>query len=180
MLWTKVLAIDQSSTTSGYAFLEDKELVKYGTFYSRPNYAIKFSNKVKRLIDYFKPDIVVWEDLKGNRNVRTVRMLAEVTGILRLICEEKNMEYREYIPISVKAKVVKKKGSGDRGRKTKMDLAEEICALYGITLPSGVFGKTKTGLIKIREQHEFFNITDAIALGLYYFLMEEKTLVSLS
>ena len=53
-------------------------------------------------------------------------------------------------------------------------------ALYGITLPPSVFGKTKTGLIKIREQHEFFNITDAIALGLYYFLMEEKTLVSLS
>lgn len=169
------MAIDQSSTTSGYACLEDKKLVKYGVFNSRPNYTVKFKNNIKRLIDYFEPDVIVWENLKGNRNIRTIRILAEITGILRLMCEEKGIEYHEYIPISVKAGIVKKKGSGKRGRKTKMDLAEEICALYGITLPSDIYFKTNTNQIKIREQHVFFNITDAIALGLYHSLrMEDK------
>lgn len=131
-----------------------------------------FRQTILLLINKYKPDIICWEDLKTNRNADTIRTLGEPTGILREVCETYNIQYREYIPASIKAKLCIIK-TGNCGRATKADLGLQIAEIYNLKFPYEeiftVFNRGKNkGKQKINEQHSFLNETDAIAIGLYH------------
>jgi Holliday junction resolvasome RuvABC endonuclease subunit len=131
-----------------------------------------FSQNLLKLIDTYHPDMIGWENLKSDNNPNTIRLLGEYTGILREMCESLDIPYQEAVPISIKAKIVKTKGSGKRGRKTKTDLAMEICRKYNLEYPVNKSGPNK-GCPVTRDTHEFFNITDAIGIALYIYLKGE-------
>lgn len=156
------MSIDQA-TLSGWSVLNNDVLVGYGLIdtskKSKPLYF--FRTEIIKLISDNKPDIIVWEDLKSMRNLKTVRRLSEFTGNLREICEEFGLLYLEAFTGSVRARVCNhKKGSGKRGTKTKEDVAEVIASKYELEIP-----ETK------KEKEIFFNITDSIAMGLYCYLV---------
>ncbi|MDP4224799.1 MAG: crossover junction endodeoxyribonuclease RuvC [Bacteroidota bacterium] len=164
----RILAVDQSSSCAGWAVLDDEDLVNYGLIdMTKENkHLFVFNQTIVKLIYEYNPQLMAWEDLKTNQNADSIRKLGEFTGHLRFMCEERNIPYREAVPISVKAGIVKTKGSGTRGRKTKTDLARRICDLYGLEFPINKAGPNKGNPVT-NENHEFFNITDAIGLGLY-------------
>lgn len=97
----KILALDQASRTSGYAVFEDNKLVAYGHFtYDDIDFGVrllKIRNKVKSLIDEYKPDEVMFEDiqLQGNvtNNVDTFKKLAEVYGVVSELVTELNIPH---------------------------------------------------------------------------------------
>lgn len=87
---SNLLALDQSSRTSGYAVFKDGELYDYGHFtYEDPDLGIrlnKIKKKVLSLIKEYNINEVAFEDIymDGQRvnNVQTFKVLAEVFGVV--------------------------------------------------------------------------------------------------
>ena len=86
----RLLSLDQSSRTSGYAVFDNGQLIKYGKFtFDDADIGIrlnKIRNKVKELIEEYDINEVIMEDIQlqastGN-NVSTFKMLAEVFGVI--------------------------------------------------------------------------------------------------
>lgn len=85
-----ILALDQSSRTSGYAIFRDGQLYSHGTFTVTDSdigdRLYKIRSKVLELIEDFDIDEVVLEDIymDGQRvnNVNTFKVLAEVFGVI--------------------------------------------------------------------------------------------------
>jgi len=119
-----------------------------------------FRQTIMELINKYNPDFLIWEDLKSDRNANTVRKLGEVTGILREISEELNIPYAEYVPITVKSVCCH--------TNDKVKLGYYIADKYGLEIPVLMNGKNK-GKHVCSKTHKFFNVTDAIALGLCHY-----------
>ena len=65
---SRLLALDQSSRTSGYAIFEDGKLLTYGKFtYDDADFGVrleKIRNKVENLIHDYQIKEVVFEDIQ--------------------------------------------------------------------------------------------------------------------
>jgi Holliday junction resolvasome RuvABC endonuclease subunit len=157
------LAIDQA-TLSGWVVLGDEQVIAKGLInlkeFDFP--MASFRQTLILLINKYNPEFLVFEDLRSMRNAITTRKLQQITGIIMEVCETQHLPYREYLTVSVRAKLCTIK-TGERGRATKFDLAHRICVLFNWDYPVD-----KKGNEVKNDQHEFFNITDAIGLGLYH------------
>lgn len=170
MIVINVLAIDQSSSCSGWANMDENGLKDCGLIdlKGRKEKLYYLRTSVNELYKKFKPEILLWENLKGSSfgrgkkysNPDTTRVLGEVTGVLRCFAEEYNIPYIEYVPSTVKSVCC--------STKDKVILGYYIADLYGLQIPVLKSGKNKGQYIK-NKSHKFFNITDAIALGHCYF-----------
>lgn len=107
----KLLALDQSSKTSGYAVFYDNELKTYGHFtFDDDDLGIrlyKIRNKVNQLIQTHDINEVAFEDIQlqnnvGN-NVKTFKVLAEVFGIIYELLTELKISHKEILAATWKS-----------------------------------------------------------------------------
>lgn len=85
-----ILALDQSSRTTGYAIFRDGYLYSHGTFTVTDDdigtRLYKIKKKVSELIEDFNIDEVILEDIYMDKskinNVNTFKVLAEVFGVI--------------------------------------------------------------------------------------------------
>ena len=81
-----ILALDQSSRTTGYAIFRDNELYSHGTFTVTDDdigvRLYKIRKKVAELIDDFDINEVILEDIYLDHNTNTFKVLAEVFGVI--------------------------------------------------------------------------------------------------
>ena len=97
-----LLALDQSSQTSGYSVFTDGKLIDYGKFTFTDSDVgarlTKIRNKVIELIAQYEISEVAFEDIQlqntvGN-NVVTFKTLAEVYGVIHQLLDEKKIPYQ--------------------------------------------------------------------------------------
>lgn len=97
-----LLALDQSSQTSGYSVFTDGKLTDYGKFTFTDSDVgarlTKIRNKVIELIAQYEISEVAFEDIQmqntvGN-NVVTFKTLAEVYGVIHQLLDEKKIPYQ--------------------------------------------------------------------------------------
>lgn len=111
---SKLLALDQSSRTTGYTILEDGKIIKVSHFDcigdDVGDRLVQFRNKVISLIEEYDIDELVFEDIQlqdvnGNKEtgIKTFKVLAEVFGIIHELCSEIKMPYAAVLPIKWKA-----------------------------------------------------------------------------
>lgn len=113
-----LLSLDQASKTSGYAIFIDSKLEAFGQFtFDDPNIGnrlVKIRNKIIELINKYKVDEIVYEDIQQQNNVanniQTFKILAEVYGIVSELCAELQ------IPHSSTLSTVWKSNLGIKGR----------------------------------------------------------------
>lgn len=150
----RLLALDQSSKTSGFAVFEDGKLIDYGhfTFTDAELGArlCKIKDKVDSLIDEYNIDTVIYEDIQYQRNVtggvKTFKALAEVIGVIY------ELLHRREIPNSAVLSTVWKSVVGIRGLtrdEQKSNAQAYVKETYGLKC----------------TQDE----SDAICIGTYYF-----------
>ncbi len=93
---SKLLALDQASRISGWAFFDNGELKEFGKIVVSDDdigeRLYKIRKEVQKLIDKFEIDEIVFEDIQlqtnvGN-NVKTFKILAEVFGIIYELATE--------------------------------------------------------------------------------------------
>ena len=112
-LVSNLLALDQASVTTGWAFFQDGRLQKFGHFsYNDEDIGIRLTrirDKVKTLCLDNNIDEVVYEDIQlqenvGN-NVHTFKVLAEVYGVLTQLFDSLAIPARSYISTSWKSRL---------------------------------------------------------------------------
>ena len=136
---SNLLALDQSSTTTGYAVFKDGKPVVVSHFTVSGDLGDrleKIRNKIISLIKEHEIDEVVFEDIQlqdmaGGRDVgiKTFKILAEVFGVVHELMTELDMDYTIVPPIVWKATF---KIAG-KGRSAEKKLAQKyVLTTYGI------------------------------------------------
>ena len=145
---SNILALDQASVTTGWAFFQNGQLKKWGHFsFDDDNIGArltKIRDKVKSLCDEYTIDEVIYEDIQlqnnvGN-NVHTFKVLAEVYGVLTQLFDTLALPSRSYVSTSWKSRLnIKGRTRADQKRaaqafvldtykvKCTQDEADAIC-----------------------------------------------------
>ena len=99
----RTLALDQATHITGYAILDNNELINAGIFETTKEDEIERDLEVKnwliQMINNWNPDMVVMEDIQLQQingktiGVTTYRTLARLQGILLATCVEQNMSW---------------------------------------------------------------------------------------
>lgn len=96
----RVLALDQASHTTGYAILDNKQLIKYGIYETDADDEVKRFHQLKiwliSMIENYAPDLIAIEGIQYQQNmgVTTFQTLARLQGVLLDLCYEMNIPYK--------------------------------------------------------------------------------------
>lgn len=136
-LMPNILALDQSSHTTGYSVFENDKPIKIGHFDCRGTdlgpRLVQFREEIIKLINEYDIGQVVFENiqLQNNvpNNVKTYKALAEIIGVLQELLEEQKIPYEIVEPTVWKATF---KIAG-KGREREKKLAQDyILNTYGV------------------------------------------------
>lgn len=111
---SKLLALDQSSHTTGYTILDNGKIVKVSHFDCVGNdlgdRLVQLRDKISNLITDNSIDEVVFEDIQlqdvnGNKEtgIKTFKILAEAFGVVEELLAEKKIKHSCVLPIKWKA-----------------------------------------------------------------------------
>ena len=83
----KVLAFDQGTLISGFAYFEGSDLVKHGVIAANKSdeYWIRLQfrrNKIERMIKTYNPDYVVIEGIAMQRDQQALIKLGQLQGVI--------------------------------------------------------------------------------------------------
>jgi Holliday junction resolvasome RuvABC endonuclease subunit len=148
----KLLSIDQSTVKSGWSIFIDNIYFTHGLINLSKLKTDKFEQmciELTQLILKERPDIVVFEDVALQTNVSTLRLLAQLQGIIMGCCIINNIEYITLKPTTWRKVLQFKQGKGVKRKDLK---------IQSITLAKQTFN-----LEKITEDE-----ADALCIGLSY------------
>ena len=98
----KMVSMDLSLQSTGYAVYEDGKLVKYGNFVhkkAKENHLETMSNDIISLLNSENPQIVVVEDVPYTKNMITFKKLERLIARVEAWCQIRdNITYQEYLP----------------------------------------------------------------------------------
>lgn len=133
----KILSFDQASRVSGYAVFEDGNLIHFGKFcFDDDDFGVRLKNirnMVKKLIDTWNPDEIIFEDIQfqsnvGN-NVETFKKLAEVFGVIYELVTELDISHRTVLSTVWKSKL---KIGGKKRAEQKSNAQKHVLETYGV------------------------------------------------
>lgn len=162
---TKILALDISSVSTGYAFFDNTQLIEYDSIITskwkrHSERLYHFEQKIDYLLQKYSPDFVIAEDIYKGRNVKTHKILSLYHGIAYKLC----FNYTKDDPIVLY--------SGE--------IRSSLSKAYNVSLKKkGVKDKLLTfdfinKLLNLNFTFEEHNdITDAIAIGLAVIELEK-------
>jgi Holliday junction resolvasome RuvABC endonuclease subunit len=164
-LMSNLLALDQSSHTTGYAIFKDGELITASHFtFNDEDLGVrleKLRKKIIELIDENNINEVVFEDIqlqdvqgKKDVGIKTFKILAEVFGVVHELLTELKIEFHIVAPIVWKA-TFKIAGKG-RSQEKKMAQAY-IKTTYGLDCSEDEADAACIGLHIINKQKSEFN-----------------------
>ena len=160
-----ILALDQSSTTTGYAIFKNNQPIVISHFTAKGNdlgsRLEQIRNKIIELINKYEIDEVIFEDIQlqdmaGGKEIgiKTFKILAEVFGVIHELLTELEMDYTIVPPIVWKATF---KIAG-KGRAKEKKLAQEyVLNTYGIKCTEDEADATCIGAHFIKKQNSEFN-----------------------
>ena len=98
---SNLLALDQSSRTTGYAIYVDGKLNNYGKFTLEDEdiglRLVKFRDKIIQLLHDYEINEVAFEEVQMQNNVvnnvQTFKILSEIYGVLQELVTELNVPY---------------------------------------------------------------------------------------
>ena len=99
----RLIALDTSTKSTGYACYEDGMLSYYGAFSGSRSLSIRpRTDEMLKDIYYaiieYSPDIIVVEMMVVSNNLQTFRELTELVGAIRGMCLTENIEFVELRP----------------------------------------------------------------------------------
>lgn len=130
----RLLALDQSSHTTGYAIFADSILEAHGAFTFNDtdigDRLVKIRNKVISLLEEYNIDTVVFEDIQYQVNIDMFKKLAEVFGVIYELLTEKNIPFDTVLASSWKSTLNIK---GKQRAEQKANARLYIKNIYSIT-----------------------------------------------
>lgn len=131
-----IVGLDLSSVNTGWAVLDAKDgsLIDYGNLKPPKTYGqlekIHFMySQIKTLLTKFDICDIVIEDQFGGKNIKTLILLARISGAIIALCSESSYNITLYSPTHIKKFIT---GNGKSGKE---DLAKVITAIYKLDRP---------------------------------------------
>ena len=132
----KILALDQSTSSTGYAIFEDGERLSSGVFSPPKSFKGKLIgqrifwmyDQIKEKLVSEKVDKIVFEDTTLNRiqNVDTLKWLSRLQGCVMGLCFENNKEFQMLYPTEWRSSLGFLKG---KSKKETNRECMKICAI---------------------------------------------------
>ena len=166
-LMSNLLALDQSSHTTGYAIFKDGKLEKSSHFTAQGNdlgdRLEQIRNNIIKLIEEYEIDEVVFEDIQlqdmtGSKDVgiKTFKILAEVFGVVHELLTEIEMDYTIVPPIVWKSTF---KIAGKGRQKEKQMAQDYVFKTYGVKCSEDEADATCIGAHVLKKQASEFDWT---------------------
>ena len=136
----RILALDQASITSGWAVFDGGELIKFGQWTSEGKYSTERIAKTKfwvaNMIQIWKPDLVIFEDIQlqrfdGGEQVLVFKKLAHLQGVLKNYCYENGYPYK-VVPAATWRASSKIKGKTRNDKKKNAQIVVKM--LYDVNV----------------------------------------------
>lgn len=161
----RILSIDPGTKFMGYADFYDDQLLDYGVKVYRPKSNIKLllvdiENSIRRLLLEKKPTTVVLEKNRFSQITNNIRLTLAISRI-KHIAKKNSIPVIEYAPNTIRSVI------NQDGNTTKEELARTITSYY----PELKYYTRKPSKSNLQI---FLNITDAVACGKTYIILNKK------
>lgn len=155
----KTLALDASSTCTGWSVFEDGKYIASGFINLKKDKnsehrLYEMAKEITDLISYFKPHKIILEDTYSSPNISTLKTLANLAGAIKFYCylHEIPVEmimpsaWRKYLKIQekgAKRNELKNKAlnlvNEQLGLLLEEDQAESVCINLAVAVRDGLF-----------------------------------------
>lgn len=155
----KTLALDASSTCTGWSVFEDSKYLASGFINLKKDKnsehrLYEMAKEITDLISYFKPHKIILEDTYSSPNISTLKTLANLAGAIKFYCylHEIPVEmimpsaWRKYLKIQekgAKRNELKNKAlnlvNEQLGLLLEEDQAESVCINLAVAVRDGLF-----------------------------------------
>lgn len=154
------LALDASSTITGYSIFTDGEYTKSGFIDLKKDHEsehrlYEMSKQICDVISYYKPDKIILEDTYSSPNVSTLKVLANLAGAIKFYCYLHKIPVEMIMPSAWRKHLkIQEKGAKRNELKNKalvvcqdqldmpfieIDEAEAICINMSVAVRDGFF-----------------------------------------
>ena len=137
----KVLAFDQSTRCSGYAYYEDSKYIESGVIDMSKSKletsarSFEMAKELWRVIKKYKPEILFIEDVQQQSNAKTMIVLARLAGMVIGYAEAHKVQVHIITPSQWRAQLNFKQGSGVKRPELKQQSIDYVKNKYGVDLP---------------------------------------------
>lgn len=159
-----VLALDASISSTGYAILDDSNiLIEFDKITTKPkeeegDRIFKITIKIKNMIEHHKIDTVILEDQFLGRNVKTAMQLSRLRGAIMFVCKLCNANLIFLMPSEVRKFLM------NNGSASKEEVADFVKHFYTSNKDVQALGDFNDRQCKAKNS----DIYDAISIGLAY------------
>lgn len=133
----RVMGLDQSSNVSGVCVLENQHIVFYGKVDHSKNKDVP--NRIKnmfldiiKLIEEYKPELLVVEAVQQQTNAKTAMMLSQLQGGLICYAYEHNIPVCSPLPTQWRKNLQYSQGAGVKREQLKQQSFDYVYNRFGI------------------------------------------------
>ena len=138
-----VLGVDPGTARLGWAVVDDEpdlRPIDFGLITTQPTTAMPVRLRdihleIATLIDRYRPEVVVVEQLFFARNVTTALAVGQARGVVLLAAAQRDVDVAEYTPSEVKQAVV---GYGKADKPQMQEMVRLILGLDRVPSPDDV------------------------------------------
>lgn len=95
-----IVALDESTKSTGYAIFNNKELIRYGAIQETSKNVLErvdnILNEIKNILDKYKPNIVIIENVQITMSAPTAKTLMGLQFAIELLCYKEGIECTSY------------------------------------------------------------------------------------
>lgn len=137
----RILGIDPGTGIVGFGIIDSdgarKKLVDAGVIRTPVHQPIQerlvtIYCELEEIIDEFKPQVMVVEQLFFARNVTTAITVAEARGVVLLLGEQKKLQLAEFTPLQIKQSIT---GYGRADKKQVQEMVKVMLSLKEVPQP---------------------------------------------
>jgi crossover junction endodeoxyribonuclease RuvC len=155
----RALGIDIGLRTTGYAIMDNKNIIECATIEPDPSSSIAerlqfIYRSILKVVQNFHPDVACIETVFYSKNPKTLSLLSQVKGVILLACANAKTEIYEFTPAEIKMALT------GNGRADKSQVRFMVENIVHTKIPSP------------------YDISDAIACALCYVLRSDKSKIS--
>ncbi len=149
-----IIGIDPGTATTGYGVIKKTKrklnCLDYGIIQTTPSFSPearlkKIHLELSKLLNKYKPKILVVEKLYFFKNIKTAIPVSEAKGVILLTAAKKKIKVKEFTPLEVKM------GICGYGRATKQQIQKMV-----------------KEILNLKEIPKPYDAADALAIALYY------------
>ena len=137
----KIVAMDQSTRASGWAYYENGQYITSGMIDMHKSHletdkrSFEMAKELWKVIKKYQPEVLFIEDVQQQSNAKTMIILARLAGMIIGYAEAHNVEVHIITPSQWRSMLEFKLGSGVKRAELKQQSIDYVKETYGIDVP---------------------------------------------